>query len=228
MPSGSSGPSTVTFANMTASFSNWLLTTTSALKGRQPSRGHRCDQVERQDRVVRFWSCKPMQIPDVERDPTFEFCRRSDYALSFAVPLLREKGYPLGRLTMWRETVSRAFTRSADQTGRDLCRSGRDRHRECAAVPRTQESLEQQTATSEIFGVIASSPTDIQPVLDAVAENAARLCDATDASNFASDGDRLRHAASLWTLPIPAENLTYWPRFTQWPSVDRPADNPHP
>ena len=52
-----------------------------------------------------------------------------------------------------------------------------------------KESLEQQTATSEIFGVIASSPTDIQPVLDAVATNAARLCDATDAQIRLVEGD---------------------------------------
>ena len=49
--------------------------------------------------------------------------------------------------------------------------------------------MEQQTATSEILEVIASSPTDVQPVLDVVAENAARLCDADDALILRLDGD---------------------------------------
>ena len=59
-----------------------------------------------------------------------------------------------------------------------------------------KESLEQQTATSEILGVIASSPTDIQPVLDVVAENAARLCDATDAIIRLVEGNVLRLIAA--------------------------------
>ena len=59
------------------------------------------------------------------------------------------------------------------------------------------ESLEQQTATSEILRVIASSPTDIQPVLDVVAENAARLCEAKDAQLFRLDDNHYRLAASF-------------------------------
>ncbi len=64
-----------------------------------------------------------------------------------------------------------------------------------------KESLEQQTATSEILGVIASSPTDIQPVLDVVAENAARLCEATDAVIHRIDGDKIRVVANYGPLP---------------------------
>src|SRR5262245_34528157 len=64
-----------------------------------------------------------------------------------------------------------------------------------------REGLEQQTATSEILGVIASSPTDIRPVLDAVAESAARVCDATDALILRIDGDIWRLVASYGPIP---------------------------
>ena len=67
-----------------------------------------------------------------------------------------------------------------------------------------KESLEQQTATSQILGVIASSPTNIQPVLNVVAENAARLCDATDAVIFRFDGVSLERAALYGPMPVPA------------------------
>ena len=65
------------------------------------------------------------------------------------------------------------------------------------------ESLEQQTATSEILGVIASSPTDIQPVLDVVAERAARLCDADDAIIFRVVGDHHQRVAKYGSIPAP-------------------------
>ena len=64
-----------------------------------------------------------------------------------------------------------------------------------------KESLEQQTATSEILGVIASSPTDIQPVLNVVAENAARLCEANDAIIRRLDGNVLPLAAHYGQIP---------------------------
>src|SRR5262249_25528055 len=69
-----------------------------------------------------------------------------------------------------------------------------------------KESLEQQTATSEILGVIASSPTAIQPVLDVVAENAARLCDATDAAIIRVEGESLKTVANYGSLSAASDS----------------------
>src|SRR5215475_12777415 len=79
-------------------------------------------------------------------------------------------------------------------------------------VQRLTEQLEsrdrEQTASSEILRIIANSATDLQPVLDAVAENAARLIDAHDAIIHRLDGDVLRDAAHYGLIPRTPDTTT--------------------
>jgi GAF domain-containing protein/DNA-binding response OmpR family regulator/anti-sigma regulatory factor (Ser/Thr protein kinase) len=63
------------------------------------------------------------------------------------------------------------------------------------------EALDQQTATSEILKVISSSPTDVQPVFDAVAESAARLCGVSDVLIFLRHDDGLRLVGHHGAIP---------------------------
>jgi GAF domain-containing protein len=65
------------------------------------------------------------------------------------------------------------------------------------------ESLEQQTAISEILRVISSSPSDVQPVLDSVAEHAARICEAQIVDIVIVEGDRMRISATFGDLGRP-------------------------
>ena len=57
------------------------------------------------------------------------------------------------------------------------------------------EALEQQTATSEILRVISSSPTDVQPVFDAISASAVRLWTARSGNLFRFDGELVHHVA---------------------------------
>jgi len=69
------------------------------------------------------------------------------------------------------------------------------------------EALEQQTATSEILSVIANSPTEVQPVLDAVAEKAAKICNSYDAEIVRVDGDAYYTVAHWGSIPVPQETV---------------------
>ena len=126
-----------------------------------------------------------LHIPDVRAQNDFPTVGSAGGWRTFLAAPLRQQGELIGALTARRIEV-RPFTPAqiklletfADQAviaieNVRLFKELQERNRDLT------EALEQQTATSEILGVIASSPTDIQPVLEAVAESAARLCERT-------------------------------------------------
>src|SRR5262249_4045970 len=72
---------------------------------------------------------------------------------------------------------------------------------EQASKRELQESLEYQTAISEVLGVISRSPTDVQPVFDTIASRALHLCAATFSSVFRFDGGLIHFVAAHGMTP---------------------------
>ena len=110
-------------------------------------------------------------------------------------------------------TGTKARVARTRQTGDDLQQQLKACRREIAhARDRLAEAMKQQTATSGVLRIISSSPAEIQPVLDAVAENAARLCDANNAVIFRLEDNLLRLVASYGKIPTTSRDWTGYMR----------------
>jgi GAF domain-containing protein len=146
---------------------------------------------------------KSVQIPDVLADPEYtlhEFARLGGYRTILGVPLLRQ-GVPIGLLVLHRAAM-RPFTDKqielvetfADQAVIAI-ENVRLFDEVQARTRELSESLEQQTASSEVLQVISSSPGELEPVFQAMLANATRICDAKFGMLYLWEGDAFRAVA---------------------------------
>jgi signal transduction histidine kinase len=158
------------------------------------------------DAPLYFWMREhgTLHVPDIEAQndyPMLGVVGNSRMFRTFLSVPLRQQRELIGTLAA-RRTEVRPFTPTQIKLLETFADQAVIAIENVRLFQELKDSLEQQTATSEILGVIAKSPTEIQPVLKAVAENAARLCDATDAVIYRMDGDVLQQVAVYGPMPI--------------------------
>ena len=146
---------------------------------------------------------KVVHVPDVLADPEYTWSgaqKIGGYRAALGAPLLHQ-GSVIGVIFVGK-IAPQPFTPKQIELVASFADQAVIAIENTRLLNELRESLQQQTATSEVLKVISSSPTDIQPVLDAVAENAARLCEANNAVIFRLDGDLLRPVTQYGHIPI--------------------------
>ena len=146
---------------------------------------------------------KTVHLPDCLADPEYTYLkyqRSGKYRTMLGVPLLRE-GAPIGVIGLMRTTVKPFAKKQIDLVKNFAAQA-------VIAIENTRllkelrqrtddltESLEQQTATSEVLKVISSSPGELEPVFQAMLANATRICEAKFGLMFLAEAEGLRTVA---------------------------------
>jgi signal transduction histidine kinase len=137
-----------------------------------------------------------IHVPDVLADPEYKMldaAKVGGQRTMLGVPLLRE-GTPIGVITLQRKNVNPFTDKQIElvQTFADQAVIAIENTR---LLSELRESLQQQTATSEVLEVISSSSGQLEPVFKAMLANATRICDAAFGSLLLVEGDALRRVA---------------------------------
>jgi PAS domain S-box-containing protein len=144
--------------------------------------------------------CAVVHISDVMADPTYEIkdaATAGGWRAGLAVPMLRE-GQVIGAIFVGR-TNPGLFAGSKIALLKTFADQAVIAIENVRLFNETKEALERQTAISEILRAISSSPSEVQPMLDAVAERALKLCDAAHSVILLVEGDEVRIAAGFGT-----------------------------
>jgi two-component system NtrC family sensor kinase len=116
-----------------------------------------------------------------------------------AAPMLKDK-VPIGSIGIYRTEV-RPFTDKQIELLRNFAAQAVIAIENTRLLNELRESLERQTATSEVLSVVSASPGDLEPVFQAMLKNATRICAAKFGMVFRFDGDSFHFAAEVGTAP---------------------------
>src|SRR5262249_6967272 len=146
---------------------------------------------------------RAVQVEDVATDPellSHAFNPAGNVHTVLAVPLLL-KGHPIGVIALARTRVARfddkqvALVESFADQAVIAIENARLFEEVQARTRELQNALEHQTATGDILAAISRSPTDVQPVFDAIAERCVRLCGADYGNAVRVEGNVLQFVA---------------------------------
>jgi GAF domain-containing protein len=154
----------------------------------------------------------PIQIADVLADAEYalhDVQKIGNYRTALGVPLLRE-GVPIGVLALTRSEVKQ-FPEKQIELVTTFAAQAVIAIENARLLSELRESLQEQTATSEVLQVISGSPGDLEPVFATMPENAVRICDATFGNIYRWDGDALYLVSSHNTPPAFAQARKRWP-----------------